>query len=165
MRRLNFIVGLVALITTISSCNNDKPSVSALSTKTNPEGSFVLIDSLVYGIATHPSENIDSTEYEAFKSFLQEKLINYVFEQIYTGKLKAFDFATDKELTIKEVKELEKKQGFSRSKVGKVQFDEQWYFDKHGVLYKRVNSMTFGVESYSNAGNFVNYNALFKVKF
>jgi hypothetical protein len=165
MRRFNFlIIGLVALIATIISCNNDKPNISTL-TKQNPEGSAILIDSLVYGISTHPSENIDPYENEAFKSFLQDKLINHIFEQIYSGKIKAFDFFTDKELTIKEVKELEKKQGFSRSKVGKVQFDEQWYFDKNGVLNKRVNSMTFGVESYSNTGNFVDYNALFKIKF
>jgi hypothetical protein len=151
---------------TIVSCKNEKPSVvKTVEKNLTPEGSVIVADSLTYSLVTHSSEDVDATDGEEFKSFLHEKLINYIFEQLYDGKLKAYDFYSDKEMTIKEIKEIEKSEGFSRSKVGKVQFNDQWYFDNKGVLNKRTNSMTFGLESYSNAGSFIGYKALFKIKF
>jgi len=166
MKTVNFLlIGIAMLAITTISCNNNKSEVSKVKLEVTPEGSTILADSLIYGIETHENENSDISENEAFKSFLQEKLINYLFDQIYSGNLKAYDFFSDKELSIKEVREIEKAEWFSRSKVGKIQFDEQWYIDKDKSLRKRVKSMTLGVESYSNQGNFIGYRALFKVKF
>lgn len=166
MKTVNFLlIGIAMLAITTISCNNNKSEVSKVKLEVTPEGSTILADSLIYGIETHENENSDISENEAFKSFLQEKLINYLFDQIYSRNLKAYDFFSDKELSIKEVREIEKAEWFSRSKVGKIQFDEQWYIDKDKILRKRVKSMTLGVESYSNQGNFIGYKALFKVKF
>ena len=166
MKTVNFLlIGIAMLAITTISCNNNKSEVSKVKLEVTPEGSTILADSLIYGIETHENENSDISENEAFKSFLQEKLINYLFDQIYSGNLKAYDFFSDKELSTKEVREIEKAEWFSRSKVGKIQFDEQWYIDKDKSLRKRVKSMTLGVESYSNQGNFIGYRALFKVKF
>jgi len=166
MKTVNFLlIGIAMLAITTISCNNNKSEVSKVKLEVTPEGSTILADSLIYGIETHENENSDISENEAFKSFLQEKLINYLFDQIYSRNLKAYDFFSDKELSIKEVREIEKAEWFSRSKVGKIQFDEQWYVDKDKILRKRVKSMTLGVESFSNQGNFIGYKALFKVKF
>jgi len=162
----SIVLGCATLATVLVSCGTDKSSeVKSSINKTDSEQVNVLTDSLVYGIVTHIGENVDPYENEEFKSFLQDKLISNIFEQLYAGKLKAYDFLTNNELSIDDIREIEKKDGFNRSKVGKVQFNEQWYFDNNGVLNKRVNSMTFGVESYSNQGNFTGYNALFKIKF
>jgi len=164
MKKISIII--IGLAIAIISCNNEKPSAVKNSAKlTMADGEFILTDSLIYGIATHASENIDSSELVGFSKFLKEKLIDYIFQQVYAGKLTAYDFFSEKELSIHEVKELEKMDGFNRSKVGKVQFDEQWLIDKNGVLIKRVNSMTLGIEHFSNQGNFIGYNALFKIKF
>ena len=166
MKSVNILlIGLAVLTLATTSCNNRKSEVVKTNFSVTPEGSTVIADSLIYGIETHENENSDLSENEAFKTFLQDKLINYVFDQIYSGKLKAYDFFSDKELSIKEVREIEKAEWFSRSKVGKIQFDEQWYVDKDGILRKRVYSIILGVENYSNQGNFINYKALFKVKF
>jgi hypothetical protein len=159
------LIGLAVVTLAFFSCKNDKKLTTGVSDNVNLKDLTVLTDSVVYGIITHATENIDPYENEEFKSFLQDKLIGAIFEQLYAGKLKAYDFFSNKELSIEEIRNIEKKEGFSRAKVGKVQFNEQWYFDNKGVLTKRVNSMTFGVESYSNQGNFTGYNALFKIKF
>lgn len=157
-----FIGFAIALI----SCNNQKPSVSKNSEKSLiNNGAIVLTDSLTYGIATHASENVDSSELVEFNKFLQGDLIDYIFNGIYDGTLKAYDFFSDKELSVKEVKAIENSEGFNRSRVGKVQFNEQWLVSKNGILTKRVKSMTLGVEHYSKQGTFLNYNALFKVRF
>ena len=158
-----FFVGFtIALI----SCNNQKPSVSKNSDKSSIlNGAIVLTDSLIYGIATRASQNVDSSELVAFNSFLQGDLIDYLFKEIYSEKLKAYDFFSGKELSVDEVKEIEKSEGFKRSKIGKVQFNEQWIVDKNGMLFKRVNSMTLGIEHYSVQGTFLNYNALFTIRF
>ncbi len=154
------------LAITIVSCKNEKSPFSGVSEKsTSIEGKLVLTDSLVYGIATRANENADSSELIEFNTFLQGKLFDYVFNQLYEGKLKAYDFLSDEELSIDDVKAIEKTNGFIRSKVGKVQFNEQWFIDKNGNLLKKVNSMTLGVERFSKQGTFVGYNALFKIKF
>lgn len=166
MKSVNILlIGIAVLTMATTSCNSKKTEVAKVNFAITPEGATVIADSLIYGIETHENENSDISENEAFKSFLQEKLINYLFDQIYSGNIKAYDFFSDKELSIKEVREIEKADWFSRSKVGKIQFDEQWYIDKDKILRKRVRSMTLGVESYSNQGNFIGYKALFKVKF
>jgi len=166
MKSVNLLfIGLIVLVMATSSCNNKKTEVAKANFAITPGGATVIADSLIYGIETHENENSDLSENEAFKSFLQDKLINYVFDQVYNGKLKAYDFFSDKELSIKEVREIEKAEWFSRSKVGKIQFNEQWYVDKDGILRKRVYSIILGVENYSDKGNFINYRALFRVKF
>jgi hypothetical protein len=166
MRRIRYLVGGLVLFTlAFNSCKNDKKATSEFSNNSTVKEANVLTDSLVYGIVTQVSENIDPYENESFKTFLQNTLINSIFEQLYDGKFKAYDILSDKLLTIKELKEIEATEGFSRSKVGKAQFNEQWYYDNNGKLNKRVNSISFGLESYSNQGTFYGYKALFKVKF
>lgn len=164
MKKIGILLFGVAMA--ITSCNNGKTSAVKLSEKSAvPDSALVLTDNLIYGIATHASENVDSSELLEFNKFLQGKLIDYIFEEIYGGRLKAYDFLSEKELTVNEVKDIEKAEGFTRSKVGKVQFNEQWLIDKNGVLLKRVNSMTLGIEHYSKQGTFLNYNALFTIRF
>lgn len=164
MNKINLLI--IGFAIAVISCNNEKTQENKLSERSKTlEGATILADSLVYGIATHPSENVDSSEIVEFNKFLKADLINYIFNQVYSGKFKAYDFFSEKELSIKEVKEIEKVEGFNRSKVGKVQFNEQWLVDKDGAFVKRVKSMTLGVERYSTQGTFVGYNALFKIKF
>ena len=164
MRKISLLI--IGLAIAFISCNNEKESVNKVSEKSiNLDGALVLTDSLIYSIATHPSENKDSSELAGFNLFLQKKLIDYIFKQIYSEKLKAYDFFSEKELSVNEVKEIEKTEGFNRSEVGKVQFNEQWLIDNNGMLIKRVKSMTLGIEHYSNQGTFLNYNALFTIKF
>ncbi len=161
MRKITLLIACLTIL--LVACNNNKPSENTA--KTSTDESKVLADNLVYGIATRPSENADSSELVQFGNFLQKDLINFIFDEIYSGRLKAYDFFTEKELSIEDVKTIEKAEGFDRKKVGKVQFNEKWAVDKNGTLIKRVNSMTFGIEHYSEQGTFLNYNALFNVKF
>ena len=161
MRRITLLLACLTML--IVACNSNKPSENTA--KTSNDDTKVLADNLVYGIATRPSENADSSELVPFGNFLQKDLINFIFDEIYSGRLKAYDFFTEKELSIDDIKAIEKAEGFDRKKVGKVQFNEQWCIDKNGMLIKRVNSMTFGIEHYSSQGTFLNYNALFNVKF
>jgi len=164
MRKISILI--IGFVIVTISCNNQKTSKVKPSEKlTTLDGALVLADSLIYGITTQANENVDSSEIAGFSSFLHGEFIDYIFEQIYTGNLKAYDFLSEEELSTKEVKEIEKAEGYSRSKVGKIQFNEQWLIDKSGILTKRVNSMTLGIERYSKQGTFLGYNALFKIKF
>lgn len=162
---MKYVLTALVFVTMIIGCKNKSNEFVKTPSSNISENKEFITDSLIYGIVTNVNANIDPYENENFKSFLQDKLINAIFEKLYTGKLKAYDFMSDKKLSINEIKSIEKANGFDRNKVGKVQFNEQWYFDKNGVLNKRVNSMTFGIESYSNQGNFTGYDALFTVKF
>jgi hypothetical protein len=67
-------------------------------------------------------------------------------------------------MTITEVKEIEKAKGFSRAKVGKVQFTETWYLDESNLsIKKKVIAMAFGYEHLNSEGVVDDYKGMFKV--
>ena len=124
----------------------------------------LLADTITYDAIIH-NPNPEDIYTEGFlKNLKKEKLIEAVFDAIYNGKLKAFNIFTKKEMSIAEVKEIEKAKGFSRAKVGKVQFTETWYLDESNLsIKKKVIAMAFGYEHLNNEGIVDDYKGMFKV--
>jgi len=80
------------------------------------------------------------------------------FNLIYTEKVKAYPYLSDKAMTIQEVKAFEKE--FSRDRIAKILFEEEWVFDEKNVqMYKKVNSIMMAYELYSNDGEVKGYKA------
>jgi len=76
-----------------------------------------------------------------------------------------YDYFSQKALSAGEIRELEDSPGFSREKVGRIQFSEEWYFDEDNLrMEKRVNSLTLGYEVYDYEGNLRGYKPAFLVK-
>ena len=97
----------------------------------------------------------------AAKGFLDS-----IFNDIYMGKLIAYDYITHKALSIKDVKSVEETPGYSRDIIGKFQFREAWYYDNiRHVMLKKVQSITFGFENYDETGFVKGYKPLFRVEF
>ena len=96
----------------------------------------------------------------------REALTDSIFDDVYKGKLLAYDYETQKQLSVDEVKKIESKQKYSRGIVGKYQFQEAWYYDKQNHTFiKKVHSIIFGYEIYDETGFVKGYKPLFKVKF
>lgn len=120
---------------------------------------------MVYDVIIRDIDGEDPWEAERLQSFSQDTFVNYLFQQLYAGKYKAYHFETGKQLSVKEIRAIESQPGYNRSRVSKLQFNEQWYFDSTGVLNKRVNGITLGLESYSSQGTFKGHVGLLRVKF
>jgi hypothetical protein len=96
----------------------------------------------------------------------RKELVDSIFEDIYNGKLIAYDFNTHNKLSLDKVKNIEKTTGYSRDIIGKFQFREGWYYDKaHHAFIKKVYSIIFGYEVYDENKNVKGYKPLFKIEF
>ncbi|MCD6201808.1 MAG: hypothetical protein J7K46_08370, partial [Bacteroidales bacterium] len=86
------------------------------------------------------------------------------FQSIYDGKLKAIDYATDKKLSVKKVRALEKEILKIRNRIAKIQFTEDWYLDTTSLtMQKQVHSMVLGYEIYNDSGQVRGYRPAFKI--
>jgi len=164
LSKLQFIP--VILIFVITSCKHESHSISI-------EKTIIALDSLklksysdtiVCDMVVKNPDKDDAWIEECLHRFQRKALIDTIFEDIYKGRLVAYDFITHKILSIKEVKKLEGISGYSRDIIGKFQFREAWYYDRaaHSFI-KKVHSIIFGYETYDESGFVKGYKPLFKV--
>lgn len=112
---------------------------------TDNKNALVVAQPVTYDVIVKNPLPTDEWTAECLKNLKLDYLTNTIFQAIYKGKLKAYDFRSDTPLTIEEVKAIEKE--YKRTNIGKIQFDEDWFFDENTMkLSKRVKSITFGYE-------------------
>ena len=116
----------------------------------------------------------------------QHILVNAIFDAIYEGRVKPYDFITDDPLTIEDVKAIESsidtiymedfetgeiqmkvlEDELRRDEITKVFFKEDWYFDTANFkMEKKVIGISLAIESYDSSGNLRGYEPLFIVYF
>ena len=106
----------------------------------------------------------DEWQNKWLQSFDRIELIDFIFEAVYSGKLQAYDYFEDEPMSIEQIKKLEAKDEFDRSKIGKIQFKERWYFDPSNLkMVKEVHSVMLAYEVYRENGQFRGYKPGFKV--
>ncbi len=177
MKNLTLHIAAAAIVIMVSSsCHQNNPAGESVKntkgmdsyvsgTITTTEGFTVLADTITYDVTVYNLNPEDIYNARFLKNIQPEKLINAVFDAIYSGKMKAYDIFTNKELSIEKVKEIEKTKGFSRSKVGKIQFTECWQMDPGSLsIHKKVIAMAFGYAHIDNTEGVIAYDKpLFRV--
>jgi hypothetical protein len=84
---------------------------------------------------------------------------------IYKGQVTAYDHFTNEKLTIRQVQDMEKAEGFGRDQVGMIQFKEAWYINPgETAMTKKVISMVLGMAAYTSSGEFKGNTALMRVE-
>ena len=69
-----------------------------------------------------------------------------IFQAVIKGRLKAYEYYTEEELTVAQVKAIDKK--YSRKSIGQIQFEEDWFFDEKNLrFYKDVKALIWGYET------------------
>jgi hypothetical protein len=164
------LIAAIAVFSAITACSCKQEPARIQVNKTE-----VIVDSLklksyadtiVCDMVVKNPDKEDMWMEECLHLFNRNALIDSIFEDVYSGRLSAFDYNTNKLLTKKEVKKLEELPGYSRDIVGKFQFREAWFYDKqqHSFI-KKVHSIIFGYEIYDDSGFVKGYKPLFKVAF
>jgi hypothetical protein len=168
------LIGIIVFLISPACKQNAKESgsnnLSGKSDTTSPSnsennGSMVLLaDTITYdAIISNPNPDDMYTEH-FLKHLKKDILVDGIFDAIYSGKMKAYNIFDNKEMTIAEVKEIENAKGFSRSKVGKLQFSERWYLDEKSFsIKKKLFAMAFGYEHRDSDGIVTDYKAMFRV--
>ncbi|QKG79126.1 hypothetical protein [Tenuifilum thalassicum] len=157
------LFGLCAFLTV--SCNKPTPKNIIVDRSGTEHEVKIVADSITYEVIVQ-LHNDDAWEAERLAGYTNHKaLIDGIFKNVLSGKLKAYDYATNEYLTPEEVKKMLAEKSVDESQVGKLLFTEKWYIDSKGYLQKEVLSITFGKAEYSKQGTFKGYSALFKVKY
>ncbi len=128
----------------------------------NSGNSIVLADTITYDILLkNPNPNDEYME-SCLRRLDRKNLVKVIFNAIYSGKLKAFTYIDNKEVSLDTVKKFERE--FKRDRIGKIQFEEEWYLDEKNLKFgKKIKSIMFGYENYENDGSVRGYKAGFKV--
>lgn len=129
-----------------------------------PLGSVLVADTITYDISLRAMDTTSAWDVELHKYIRQEVLVDNIFSRISTGDLVPFDFYTGQKLSDVDIARIEAEEGYSRSRISKIQFKEFWYIDSLGTLQRVPLGYTLGMELYSQQGSFLGHKALFMVR-
>jgi hypothetical protein len=165
------IVSLVLCLTLfflVSSCKNSvEKKTIAVATEAPADSAAMMIigKDIITDIVLKPDTLGDPWEAEKVKGFSGEKMFRKLLENIYSEKITAWDCRNEETLQPAKIKDLEKQFGSDLSRIGKVQFLEDWYYDiNKNIIVKRVKSVSFGYSTPGSTDMPVRYNAFFRIK-
>jgi len=128
-----------------------------------PAGAVLIASDIVTEVIIKPDPEGDPWEIEKVAGYQGETLVNNIFSRIYDGTLTVFDYHSGEPLSADDVKNIEKEFSNDRTRIGKLSFTEDWYYDPStNSLYKKARSVTFGYELYNNFGKVYAYRAAFR---
>ena len=167
---LIIISGMLIFIVSCNSTTRKEPVKSVTSTseiKTSDgigADLIVIAKDIITEVIVKPDSLGDPWEVEKVKNYDGKQMLTYLFENIYNKKLSVYDIFTGKPLDPSAVKKIENEFGSDLSKVGKLQFLEDWYFNPAtDKIIKKIKSVSFAYEFKREKGLPVGYKALFKL--
>ncbi|MGC9472446.1 MAG: hypothetical protein ACP5D1_13000 [Bacteroidales bacterium] len=164
---LLFFFITVLIVTGCRSRSGDTPphpSDSAMIITKVATEAISLAPSITYDITVKNPDPDDWWTTECLNELKLNKLVDMIFEAVYEGKLTPWHYHEERPMTVKEIRELEKDPEFSRSRIGKVQFIEDWHFNEETLNFqKRVKALMLAYELYDAEGKVRGYKAAFQV--
>jgi hypothetical protein len=152
---------LLVILTVISlSCKQESAEIITDSISTE----FIKVaDNIIYDVIVK-AETDDEWDIEKVAGYSGNKMIDNLFESLYSGELKARDYHSGKELSPGDIKSIEKQEGFERSNIGKIQFTEDWFFNpSDNKIEKKVETVVFGYKTNTEDRIGVGYMAAFEI--
>lgn len=149
------------------SCKNTAVKESAKSVTSNSEISSDLIligQDIITEVIINPDTLGDPWEVEKVKNFNGKLFFSKLFENIYNQKVIVYDIYTGKPLSPGDVRKLEKEYGNDITRIGKLQYFEDWYFNPlTNKIIKKIKSIKFAYSIQREAGLPPGYKALFSL--
>jgi hypothetical protein len=165
--RLWVALALLLMMAAATGCRDawDEKEEHNLKTDSLANRYISIADSINYGVVIKSRDTSDNWQEKWLKSFDREEFVDFIFEAVYEGRLQAYDYFTQKPLSLKAVKNLEARDDFRRSRVGKLQFKERWYFNTSSLqMVKEVYAVMLAYEVYRDDGTFRGYKPAFMVR-
>lgn len=159
------IVLVLIVATFLATACKEKKSNTAISASEDVLQGTTLADPVIYDMVIKNANPEDDWTEDYLRNLDRDKLIAIIFDAVYDERLVAYDFFTDEPLKIVDLRKLEKEADFSRDKIGKLQFEEEWAFDENNMHFqKKVKSMLLAYEVFNSAGELRGYKPAFYVK-
>ncbi len=157
------LYSLIFLSLMIFSCTRSTQRVGTGSEAVIP--GVMLADTISYPVVIKNPDPSDTWTTECLAPLDRKKLVDAVFDAVYSNKARAYNYFSNKPMSEKEIKALEATEEFSRDNVGKLQFWESWYFDeKEQIFTKKVHKILVAYEVFTDDGVLRNYKAAFYIK-
>jgi hypothetical protein len=162
---LIIISGLLILnVSCKNSAVKDRPNTVTADTDLNP-GLILVAKDIITEVIVKPDTLGDPWEAEKVKNFNGKTMFTTLFENIYSKKVTVYDNLTGASLDPEAVRKMEEDFGSDISKIAKIQFTEDWYFNSSSnKIIKKIKSATFGYELPKDEGLPIRYKALFILK-
>lgn len=159
-------ISVIFMALLMISCGNEKQvPVSASSSDIIPAGSILAARDIITEVIVSRDTTGDPWEREKVAGYQGDKMIEEIYRNIYDRVLIAKDYRTGEPLAPDAVKIMEKEFKADHSKVGKLSFTEDWYYDPAtSRIIKRVKSVVFGYERYDNDRRVLGYKAIFRIE-
>ena len=156
--RIFFFIAILAVVISCAGPENK--------TRDNaPIPGAILADTISYPVVIKNPDTTDTWTTECLRPLDRKKLVDAVFDAVYSNDAQAYNYFTNEPMSIKDVKALEKTDEFSRENVGKLQFWESWYFDeKKQIFTKKVHKILVAYEVFTEDGVLRNYKPAFYIK-
>ncbi len=125
----------------------------------------IIADTIIYSVKIYNAHPEDEWESWKLRNMNRFEFINEVFNRVYSGEIKAYDYFNDVLLTIDNIKKIEQEADYSRAKIEELQFEEIWFFSgdkKH--FHKEVLSIVLAYGVYNEYGVHLGLKPVFKVK-
>jgi hypothetical protein len=149
----------------ISGCGSDSTGQKEIFSPREKTDASMVADTVIYDVVIKNPNADDHWTEECLSHLDRRGLVDMVFDAVYRNELIPYDYITNRELTVKDIKSLEDDPEFNRENIGKIQFNEEWYFDRVNLrMEKRVNSISLGYEVFDVNGSLRGYKPAFMVR-
>ena len=148
-------------------CNSGKRE-QKYSEKTPPqnlkEQGVLVAEPIIYDVVVLNPDPEDRWATEKLNKLNKEALVDLIFQAVEEGRVTAYNYHTEEKMSMKDIRALEKTEEFNKSKIGKIQFIEDWYFDEEKMkMTKVVKSIMLAYEVYDQFGKVRGYKAAFRI--
>jgi len=139
------------------SCKSDNPQQELVASGKK------ISDPITYEVVIkNPNPDDDWLE-ECLANTHTEEFVSDILAAVKNETLPAFDYYDNHQLTTNEIESIISENSLE-DRVGKIQFEEDWYWDKDQLqLKKEVKKIMFGYEIYDSQGKLRGYKASFVV--
>jgi hypothetical protein len=161
------ILWAICLIILFTACRKHLPETPVPEAARQPGISpgVEMADTIIYQVIISNPNPGDTWASHCLSGLNRKALVDSIFNLVYTARLTAYNHDTHEKITIKQLKDIEKADGFSRDKIGMIQFTEAWYLDPvTRSMTKKVLAMDLGYNYYTSDGDLLAYKGLFRIE-
>ncbi len=157
-----FLPTILLVIFFIVGCNKPKENIHYNSIN-DYEKAELWADTIIYDVLIINPDSTDEWQSRKLENLNHSKLVDDLFNSIYSGQKTAYNYYTNAEYSIDEIKDFEN--SYPRKDIGKLQFSEAWRYDKQtGTYLKQVYSILIAYTLYDSSNNIRGYKAGFYIK-
>ena len=128
------------------------------------EGTVNVARQIVYDVEIINPYPDDTWTSECLKGLDRGELVGFVFDGIYSGRFSTYDIFEGTPITSKKIRKMEEKGEFSRDRIGKFQFMEEWILDTLNMSFtKQVTEIRMGLQKFNADGELTGYAPLLRV--